>query len=137
MKEQVLRTLDRLLDGDVVCHGDYHPDNVIISSRGSVVIDCMNATRGNPLADVARTSLMCRVGAAPPGASRSVRWSTRLGQGAFHTLYLREYFSRRSVGREQLEAWIPVVAAARLAERIPEEEDRLVALVEASMGEQN
>jgi tRNA A-37 threonylcarbamoyl transferase component Bud32 len=137
MKEQVLRTLDRLPDGDVVCHGDYHPDNVIISSRGPVVIDWMNATRGNPLADVARTSLMCRVGAAPPGASRSVRWATYLGQGAFHLLYLREYSGHRPFDREQLEAWISVVAAARLVERISEEEGRLVALVEASMGEQN
>ncbi|MBN1812248.1 MAG: phosphotransferase [Anaerolineae bacterium] len=132
MKEQVLQALDRLPDGDTVCHGDYHPDNIIMSPQGPVVIDWVNATRGNPLADVARTSLMCRVGAAPLGASRSVRWATRLGQSAFHTLYLREYFGRRPFNREQLEAWIPVVAAARLAERIPEEEGRLIALVEAS-----
>jgi uncharacterized protein (TIGR02172 family) len=132
MKEQVLQTLDRLPDGDAICHGDYHPDNIIMSSQRPVVIDWMNATRGNPLADVARTSLMCRVGAAPPGASRLVRWSTRLGQGAFHALYLREYSARRPFDRDQLEAWIPVVAAARLVERIPDEEGRLVALVEAS-----
>jgi tRNA A-37 threonylcarbamoyl transferase component Bud32 len=132
VKEQVLQALDRLPDGDAICHGDYHPDNVIVASQGLVVIDWMNATRGNPLADVARTSLACRVGAVPPRASRLVRWSTRLGQGAFHTLYLREYFARQPFDREQLEAWIPVVAAARLAERISEEEDRLVTLVEAS-----
>jgi tRNA A-37 threonylcarbamoyl transferase component Bud32 len=132
MKEQVLQALDRLPDGDAICHGDYHPDNVIMASRGPVVIDWMNATQGNPLADVARTSLMCRVGSAPSGASRSVRWATRLGQGAFHALYLREYFGRRPFNREQLEAWIPVVAAARLVEGIPGEEGRLVALVGAA-----
>lgn len=131
MKEQVLQALDRLPDGDAICHGDYHPDNIIMSSQGLVVIDWMNATRGNPLADVARTSLMCRVGAAPPGASRAVRWSTRLGQGAFHALYLREYFARQPFDREQLETWIPVMAAARLSERILEEESRLVGFVEA------
>jgi tRNA A-37 threonylcarbamoyl transferase component Bud32 len=130
MRERILRVLDRLPDGDAVCHGDYHPDNVIMSSRGLVVIDWMNATRGNPLADVARTSLMCRVGAAPPSASRLVRWTTLLGQGAFHKLYLRGYFKRRPFSRKQLEAWIPVLATARLAERIPEEAKRLVALVE-------
>jgi len=132
VRERVLRVLDRLPDGDAICHGDYHPDNVIMSSRGPVVIDWMNATRGNPLTDVARTSLMCRVGAAPLGASRLVRWTTLLGQGAFHRLYLREYFKRRPFSREQLDAWIPVLAAARLAERIPEEEERLVVLVETS-----
>jgi tRNA A-37 threonylcarbamoyl transferase component Bud32 len=137
MKEQVLQGLDRLPDGDAICHGDYHPDNIIMSSQGLVVIDWMTATRGNPLADVARTSLMCRVSAAPPGASGLVRWAMRLGQGAFHALYLREYSARQPFDREQLEAWTPAMAAARLVEGISDEEDRLVALVEASVGEQN
>lgn len=136
-KGQVLKALDQLPDGDVVCHGDYHPDNVIVSRQGPVVIDWMNATRGNPLADVARTSLMCRVGASPQGASRLVRWATRLGQSAFHRSYLREYAKRRPYDRQQLEAWIPVMAAARLAEGISAEKDRLVALVDASPGERN
>lgn len=134
VKDQVLHTLERLPDGNAICHGDYHPDNVIVSSRGPVVIDWMNTTQGNPLADVARTSLMCRVGASPQGASRPVRWATRLGQSAFHRAYLRAYARRRPFDRQQLEAWIPVVAAARLAERIPEEESRLIDLVKASLG---
>ena len=130
VKDRVLQALDRLPDGDAVCHGDYHPDNILMSPQGPVVIDWMNATRGNPLADVARTSLMCRVGASPPGASSLVRLATRLGQGAFHRLYLREYSARRPFDHEQLETWIPVVAATRLAEHIPEEERQLVTLVE-------
>jgi uncharacterized protein (TIGR02172 family) len=134
-KGQVLKALDQLPDGDVVCHGDYHPDNVIVSRQGPVVIDWMNATRGNPLADVARTSLMCRVGASPQGASKLVQWATRLGQGAFHRQYLREYARRKPFEREQLEAWVPISAAARLAEGISAEEDRLVALVDASLSE--
>ena len=32
MKERVLQALDRLPDGDVICHGDYHPDNVIMAA---------------------------------------------------------------------------------------------------------
>jgi aminoglycoside phosphotransferase (APT) family kinase protein len=133
VKERAQRRLEQLPDGDVICHGDYHPDNILMSAQGPVVIDWMTATRGNPLADVARTLLMCRLGSTPPGAGCLVRGATRLGQGVFHKVYLWEYVRHRPFPRERLEAWIPVLAAARLAEHIPEEEARLIALVETSL----
>jgi aminoglycoside phosphotransferase (APT) family kinase protein len=49
-----------LLESNVVCHGDCHPDNVFTSSRGPTVIDWMTATHCNPVADVARTVLLFR-----------------------------------------------------------------------------
>jgi aminoglycoside phosphotransferase (APT) family kinase protein len=135
MKEQVWRALDRLPDGDAICHGDYHPGNIIMSPQGPVVIDWFLGMQGNPLADVVRTSLLCQ--AVSPGTRGLVRWLKSLGQGVFHTLYLREYSARQPFDVEQFEAWIPVVAAACLvlSRGVPEEQDRLIALVETSMGE--
>ncbi|MEN6369285.1 MAG: phosphotransferase, partial [Thermotogota bacterium] len=58
--------LRALPDVRQVCHGDFHPDNVILTARrGPVILDWMTATSGNPLADVARTSLLLRLGVAP------------------------------------------------------------------------
>jgi hypothetical protein len=57
-REAVLRILDGLPDGDVVCHGDLNLNNVIVSPKGMVVIDWDNGCRGNPLADVARAVLL-------------------------------------------------------------------------------
>jgi aminoglycoside phosphotransferase (APT) family kinase protein len=62
-----LAALDRLPDGTCLCHGDYHPDNVLLSPHGPIIIDWSDATAGNPLADVARTALIVRMGAPPPG----------------------------------------------------------------------
>jgi Ser/Thr protein kinase RdoA (MazF antagonist) len=42
-RQRALTALDRLPDGESVCHGDYHPDNIILSPQGAVVIDWMTA----------------------------------------------------------------------------------------------
>ncbi|HTT58415.1 MAG TPA: phosphotransferase [Acidimicrobiales bacterium] len=41
--------------GDSLLHMDLHPLNVMLSNEGPVVLDWANASRGNPLVDVAAT----------------------------------------------------------------------------------
>lgn len=53
--ERFLPLVDALPDGDQICHGDFHPSNVILSPKGMIAIDFMNVTRGDPVLDVART----------------------------------------------------------------------------------
>ena len=130
-KEATLKALAGLPDDSAVCHGDFHPDNILMSPRGPIVIDWMDATRGSPLADVARTSLLLQVG-APPGMSMPVRLLINSMRSLFHQTYLRRYIQLRSVSHEQIAAWRASIAAARLDEGIQEEESRLVAIVEAA-----
>jgi len=42
----------------VLCHGDLHPSNVILTTDGPVVVDWFDASRGDPVADIARTLLL-------------------------------------------------------------------------------
>ncbi len=49
------RTLD---DGNSVLHLDFHPMNVMMTSRGPVVIDWANAAKGHPLTDVGLTYVL-------------------------------------------------------------------------------
>ena len=44
----------------------------------------------------------------------------------FHAVYLRRYFQLRPGGEAEYHRWLPVVAAARLGENIPELECWLV-----------
>lgn len=134
-KEAMLKVLGQLPDGSAVCHGDFHPANIIMSSRGPVVIDWINATQGNPLADVARTCLLLRLGEPLPGTPR--RWLINWVRGLFHSIYLRSYLQLRPASREQIAVWQLPVAAARLAENIPEEKIQLLALIEASLRYRN
>ena len=47
-------------DGDKLCHGDFHPGNVLLTEKGAVVIDWMTASICNPWADMARTDLFAK-----------------------------------------------------------------------------
>ncbi len=133
LKEAALNALDRLPDDNVLCHGDFHPDNVLMSQQGPVIIDWPDATRGHPLADVARSRLLMQVGGLPPGTGR--RWLIQSLRAMFRTLYLRRYFELRPASREQLAAWQLPVAAARLSEDIPEEREQVLELVKTSLSQ--
>jgi aminoglycoside phosphotransferase (APT) family kinase protein len=38
-RQRILAALDRMPGDESVCHGDYHPGNIILSPRGPVVMD--------------------------------------------------------------------------------------------------
>jgi uncharacterized protein (TIGR02172 family) len=125
LQRAALRALDTMPDGDRLCHGDFWPGNVLLSRRGPIVIDWICATRGNPLADVARSSVLLLGGLASPLYSRAQKAIIR----RLHLTYLRRYFQLRPDGREQCNAWHPVVAAARLSEKVPDVQEWLLATV--------
>lgn len=128
VKAAVLEALRRLPDGDRLCHGDFHPGNILLGPKGPVIIDWPGAKRGNPVADVARTVLLLRNG--PAHIPQVVtRLAATLVSRRFITIYLRRYAELRPLPRAELDSWLPVLAAARLCEGIKEEESRLVACV--------
>ncbi len=130
LKQAALRQLNGLADGQAVCHGDYHPGNLVMTRRGPLVIDWMSARCGNPVADVARTTLMFRMARVPEYYSAETQQALELARRSFYETYLSAYLTRRPFAVEEIEAWIPVLAAARLSESIAEEEADLLKLVE-------
>src|SRR5215469_2216303 len=77
LRKAALEQLQRLSDGNELCHGDFHPANILLGARGPVVIDWASATRGPAISDFARTALMMRIGSLPPGSAAVVRWGSR------------------------------------------------------------
>jgi aminoglycoside phosphotransferase (APT) family kinase protein len=124
--------LDALPEGDRLCHGDFHPGNVIANGK-PVVIDWTNVTRGDPDADVARTNLMSRMGSLPPGTPLTLRAGALFGRNIMRVLYLRGYRRTRPVDMSAVDRWEVAVAAARLTDNIPEERAALLKLLERRM----
>jgi aminoglycoside phosphotransferase (APT) family kinase protein len=131
LKAVARAALDRLPPGDRICHGDFHPDNILMTARGPVIIDWMTATRGHPLGDVARTVLLISIGAPIDSTPLWRRLLiNRLRQVVLNT-YLRRYRDLTGVTSAEIAAWTLPITAARLSEPIPQETARLLAQIEA------
>ena len=120
-RESALRLLASLPDGSSLCHGDFHPANVILSPTGPVVIDWPQSYSGNPLADVARSLVLFRFGplAEPKFGKRAL---FRMFSNLFARSYLARYRKLAGVDDvQQLRRWVIVCTTARLAEGIEQE----------------
>jgi aminoglycoside phosphotransferase (APT) family kinase protein len=117
------RRLPTVCEGDRVLHLDLHPENVLMTPSGPVVIDWSNVSRGAPEADVALTWVIMATSDVPGGAA--ARLTAAVGRRAFVDTFLRH------AGRDVAEPLVPLVAAARLdadPHVLPEEAERLRAL---------
>jgi len=109
-QRRLLERLEALPDGKQLCHGDFHPWNIIGSPGAATVVDWLDATRGNPDADVCRSYVLMRHPAP-----------------AFADAYLAAFAERRP----EILAFLPVIAAARLAENVPGETEGLTTMADA------
>jgi aminoglycoside phosphotransferase (APT) family kinase protein len=127
---RALAELDGLPDGDRICHGDFHPGNLIRADGELVLIDWTAVARGDPTADYVRTDMMLRLGSVPPGSPLLIRFGARFARGLMRQAYARAYRRLRPVDRALAARWLTVVAANRLVENIEPERPRLLRLLE-------
>ena len=106
--EQVERLRPSLDVADpVLCHGDFHPMNLLIDGDDTTVIDWTDAGIGDAHSDIARTAWLFSfaAAAAPRRAERSVLkpvapWLSRR--------YLASYRRHRPVDPDRLRLWMPL-----------------------------
>lgn len=127
-KEGAIDILKKLPEGDSLCHWDFHPDNIIISGKGPVIIDWMAASQGDYHADIARTKLLFDLGKPPEGNPESDKLRTAAKE--FFDIYIKEYSKLKLLSLEQVEAWKVPVAAARLEEGVSKERLKLLYMIE-------
>jgi Ser/Thr protein kinase RdoA (MazF antagonist) len=111
-RSALLGGLAGMPDGDRLCHGDFHPLNVLGEAAKPVVIDWPDARRGDPGADVCRSYLLLHLHAE--------EWAEP---------YVEAYCRAGALSREEIAGWLPYVAATRLNENIAGEADRLLAIL--------
>ena len=125
--------LAQLPEGQNICHGDFHPENILITQSGPVVIDWMTACSGSPWADVARTSLILTIGVK--AAAKQIPLLLRMMVRLYHHSYLHGYRARRADTENEMRRWTTLIAAARLNENIIPEREALIKVVREDFAE--
>lgn len=128
--QAICKVLDSFPKGDSICHGDFHPDNVIVTENGCRAIDWNNAHVGNPLCDVARTSLMFQSPFNPDDQPGILLLPLRMARMLWNKVYLNEYCRLSLAKLEDIDRWMLPVAAARLREDVPGEREWLLGLID-------
>ena len=129
-KQVIVNVLENQAGRSQLCHMDFHPDQVLITKKGPRVIDWETACHGNPLADVARTSLILRIGEIPRATSISKQSLDRIRKSLL-SAYVDQYFSNQiRESTQTMVVWDLAAAIARLAEKIDGEEQQLKRIIE-------
>ncbi|OXM14262.1 phosphotransferase family protein [Paenibacillus herberti] len=121
-KKGAIACLERLPTGHKLCHGDFHPDNVMLSGDNYWVIDWMTAVSGHPAADAARTVLLLRTAYLPDDLSMIASLLISSVRSMLLRHYMRAYLRLSGLEERELEQWMVPLAAARLNEFLPSEE---------------
>jgi aminoglycoside phosphotransferase len=125
-----------------LCHGDFHMGNILLDPskiNGATLIDWRDASIGDPLADVARTSLLICFAAVPKQVELDVfvpalqHAQNLQARQHFNQLYLHHYRALTGPGVDwdgAFNAWLPILAIARLSETAEiDERARLLELI--------
>ena len=101
--------LDSMPKHTKLCHGDFNPSNIIVKDDGTMfVLDWVHATQGNASADVARTYLLfC------------------LEDQKKADMYMDLFCKKTGTARKYVQTWLPIVAAAQLSKKRPQEAELL------------
>ncbi|MNI42663.1 Phosphotransferase enzyme family protein [compost metagenome] len=113
-KQKITDIMNSLPDGNSICHYDFHPDNIIMSPNGPIIIDWMNLLVGSEEADVTRTSMMLQSESLPPNAPEWL--NHRELRGIFNKEYLAEYMKLTGMKDDFLEQWMIPTLAVRIDE---------------------
>lgn len=107
LKHALIEKLHTMPFEKMLCHGDFHLFNLIMSDNKVSIIDWVDSSAGDIRADIYRTYLLYS------------QFSRDLAN-----MYLRLYCEKSGLSKDEIFEWAPIIAGARLSENISSEESR-------------
>lgn len=109
-RNYAMETIEKLPEGNLLCHGDFHPGNIILSEGNAIVIDFMNLCKGDYMYDIARSVFLIEYTPVPPVEGK--RDELLRVKKVLADLYLAEM----NVKREMIKDYIEVMKIVRKSE---------------------
>ena len=119
IKYELESRLEELPTHNKLCHGDYCPENIIVTTdknnkiTGITAVDWVHATKGNASADVANTYL-----------------TLKLSDEKLADKYIKLFCEKTATDMKYVNKWMPIVAAARLTRKKPDEKAMLESMID-------
>ncbi len=130
IKRFLLGILADLPDGDNLCHGDFHPGNIISVNGTYYLIDWSAASRGDFVADIAHTYILMKVVPRVPGISRFMHALQRFLGNFMAKKYLEHIRRISPFSYEIFSKWVLIKAAQRTYYGLPSEKKRLTLFID-------
>lgn len=111
-----------------VCHGDFHPDNIMVGEK-DMVLDWANAYTGHPLSDVAKTNLILSSPFIPDDIKGITLTLLKFIKKKLRKSYLKEYAKLSNFSQTDIDLWTLPMAVIRLNDNIPSEKEWLKKLI--------
>ena len=111
-QKELTQRIDKLPDGTILCHGDFHPGNILISDGNAYVIDFMNLCHGDFLYDIARTVFLIEFTPVSSEVSEKEKEMMLFFKKSLTDLYLKQM----DVTREMLEDYLSIIRVLRKGE---------------------
>lgn len=109
-QNEVLQMIDSLPEGNTLCHGDFHPGNILITEGHVYVIDFMNICHGDFLYDIARTVFLVQYTPVPSEAEdRDMILSFKKSLADLYLMHM-------NVTRKMIQNYLSVIITARKGE---------------------
>ena len=114
---------------------DFHPEQILLSPRGPVVIDWNAPYQASAAADVARTLVLIRFGSSP-SMGRIMNAVLNAMRDSFRRSYVSHYLRLRpQTSWIEIEAWMIPVAVARLTEGIGGESQAILQFIQKCLAD--
>jgi ribosomal protein L22 len=123
--EYILNIVNNTEKRNNLCHGDYHPDNLLVEKNETYVIDWINARIGNPIIDKARTYILLKFGSLPEEQDEDTLKRIEIMRKKIVEKYI-ELIEKYIENTELFFKWALVMAAARISEDIPKKEKNIL-----------
>ena len=103
-------SVSKMKDHAKICHGDFVPENIIITPDNQVyVLDWSHTTQGNASSDAAKTYINLNL----------------QNQKDFADKYIKLFCKKSDIPLQLVQQWLPIVAAAEMASSDEEKIEKL------------
>lgn len=137
IKQLAIEQLNQLPQGNSLCHGDFHPQNILLTSQGPIIIDWESAKHGHPLADVVQSSIIFSTAVLPPELPISKKVIVSSLRRILYTTYLKRYCELNHLSMDNIKSWRLPVAVALVNQREDKtEQERLIKMIKSHIQEE-